>query len=80
MGDRHVIEDHRHPCWETEDSDVKVLGLMLRCHLLCSLDRRALPDPGVRVWHAPFHLKLPLHDLEDTKRLRGVDQGDKEDN
>lgn len=45
---------------------------MLRCHLLCSLDRRALPDPGVRAWHCPFHLKLlPLHDLEDMQRLRG---------
>ncbi|KAB5559112.1 hypothetical protein PHYPO_G00025240 [Pangasianodon hypophthalmus] len=42
---------------------------MLRCHLLCSLDRRALPDPGVRAWHCPFHLKL--HDLEDTVHLRG---------
>lgn len=53
-------------------SDVKVLGLMLCCHLLCSLDRRALPDPGVRAWHCPFHLKLlPLHNLEDTQRLQG---------
>lgn len=51
-------------------SDVNVLGLMLRCHLLCSLDRRSLPDPGVRALHGPFHLKLlPLHDLEDTQHI-----------